>query len=175
MGQFVMTWTPFDGERPQWHRGLSRYGDEISDWRPVWKEIAKDYALIEMRQFDSEGSSGLGKRWKPLSKGYAKWKRQHYGDKPILELTGAMRHAAINPQVRMDKTSLEMTIGDRKAIWHQRGHTSPTPLPRRPVVMLTEADKRRWFKLMQSYVIDVTRKPWGSAAHSVAQGLKSEI
>jgi len=160
----VFVYTPFENEAPQWHKALSRYGDRITNWKPVFEKIAKDFALMEMRMYDSEGKSGTEGGWKPLSKNYAKWKMQHYPDRGILEMTGAMRRASINPKVVIGKTQLTMTIEDKKAIWHQRGHASPTRLPQRKVVSLTGYDQIRWFKWMQAWAVDATRAPWAGAA-----------
>lgn len=171
MGQCVFAYTPFEGVQPQWHRGLSRYGDKITDWKPAFAMIAKDFAMIEMRMYDTQGKSGVAEGWKPLSdnppgKGYRTWKMRHYPDKGILELTGAMRKASINPKVSMSKTTLTMTIQDRKAIWHQQGHASPTKLPARRVVSLTGEDRKRWFKFLQTWAVDATRAPWAGINRS---------
>lgn len=68
-------WKAMHTELGEWLRDV--IGDKIEDKRPVRK--------------------------RPLSERYAAWKRRHYGDRPILWLTGAMLRAVRNAIVKVSK------------------------------------------------------------------------
>src|SRR3989304_2963583 len=70
-------------------RGISRYGDSLRDFSPVWDLIRNDFHRIESEQFDSQGGRA-GNPWQPLSPTYEAWKRKHFPGMPILQLTGMM-------------------------------------------------------------------------------------
>lgn len=141
----------------QLDRALSRFGDKVRDFRPVWRRIHADFLKIEAQQFDSEGARG-GTAWAPLSPSYSAWKAMNYPGRKILEMTGAMKAqltAGTGMTVEMQPLTLRMMPTDRKAPWHQRGTRR---MPARPVVMLTEADRIRWVKMMHEYVEEQARK-----------------
>lgn len=64
----------------QMDRGIARFADGVTDYRPIWPMIADEFYAEERAQFKSEGGEG-GEKWAPLSKGYADWKAVHYPGK----------------------------------------------------------------------------------------------
>ena len=84
------------------------------------------------RQFAQQGTP---KRWAPLSKRYAAWKRANYGNLPKLVLTGAMRDS-FTYQV----TPHTLRIESRVKYWtyHQTGTRK---MPARPILNLTRKDR----------------------------------
>lgn len=141
-------------------RGISRYGDAIRDFRPVWGQIRDDFHRIESEQFDTVGARS-GRPWAPLSPRYEAWKQRHFPGMPILQLTGMMRGQfgmGVGMLTEISPMKLSMTpSGVPYAGIHQQG--SPvTNLPMRKVVDLTEADKTGWMKMIHNYIYDKAKK-----------------
>jgi len=132
-------------------RALSRFGDDIKDFREVWRRIYADFISIEKKQFETEGGRG-GLRWVPLSPSYAEWKMKHYPGKTILDLTGELRRQ-MTTGAGMEVVYLPLTLSMQptvqRAYWH---HEGVGRLPARKVVWLTESDKVNWIKMVHEYV-----------------------
>lgn len=142
----------------QLDRGIARFADGVSDYRPIWPVIADEFYAEEKEQFATQGAAG-GEQWAPLSPAYAAWKEAHYPGQPILQregdlvasLTSASDPNAVNVQARK-----LLTLGSRVpyGIYHQS--TAPRRvLPRRPVVQLTESFKRTSMRQIQAYLVQV--------------------
>jgi len=131
-------------------RSLSRFGDGIKDFRPVWEQIVKSFWDIERKQFESEGGYGSG-GWLPLSPSYAAWKEENYPGKPILQRSGALFESLTGQASGTIKqiSDKSLTIGTDVfyAIFHQKGSKA------RPPIDLTEQDKTAFMKLIQKYVV----------------------
>ncbi len=133
----------------QLDRALSRYGDALKDLRPAFQEIAESFKQIEAKQFASEGGVGsVG--WAPLSANYALWKGMHYPGKKILELSGALLASVTGAGPgyieEIKKDSLKLGTKLPWSYWHQK---ATGRMPARPVIQLTEANKREWMKIIQ--------------------------
>src|SRR4051794_35315537 len=74
----------------EFDRAFHRLDEHLSDFRPTWPLVTAAIQRIESEQFKSEGAKGRSRKWKPLTRNYAEAKRKKYGDKPILERTGAL-------------------------------------------------------------------------------------
>jgi phage gpG-like protein len=128
----------------QMDRGIVRFADGITDYRPIWPVIEDDFYAQEKAQFKTEGVEG-GLKWQELSPEYAGWKEVRYPGKPILERTGDLERSLTSgndPNAVRIRERKTLTLGSKipYAIYHQ----SPAPrkkLPRRPEIMLTEAFK----------------------------------
>jgi len=75
---------------------------------------------------------------KPPGKGYASWKRKKYGEQAILMATGDLFLSFFEGADHVcEETAQNMKWGTTNPLagYHFRGHTSPTPLPRRPLGM----------------------------------------
>ncbi|MCX7844361.1 MAG: phage virion morphogenesis protein [Candidatus Bipolaricaulota bacterium] len=123
------------------------------DLRPVWACIARDFHEVETRQFATEG--GLGRPWPPLSPAYAAWKAKHYPGAPILVRTGRLR-ASLVGSTRDTVEVMEphmLRIGTRVpyALYHQTGTSR---MPPRPPIVIPEAAKDRWVRLIHAYLKD---------------------
>ena len=126
-------------------RGIARFADGVSDYRPVWPMIEDDFYALEKRQFESVGAAG-GEKWPELSPEYRGWKEAHYPGKPILERTGDLVRSLTNandPNAVRIEDRRTLTLGTRipYAIYHQSIQPRRV-LPRRPEIMLTEGFKR---------------------------------
>ncbi len=140
----------------QMDRGIARFSDGLTDYRPIWPVIADDFYAMEERQFKTEGREG-GEAWKDLSPEYAGWKQAHYPGKPILQRTGdlvASLTSGNDPNAVKVEERKKLTLGSKVpyAIYHQ----SPQPrkvLPRRPEIMLTEEFKRSVMHQLHVYLV----------------------
>jgi len=142
----------------QMDRGIARFADGVTDYRPIWAMVEDDFYALEKRQFESEGAEG-GDSWQPLSPAYAEWKEAHYPGMPILERTGNLQQSLTNP-ADPDAVCIEerkaLTVGTRVpyAIYHQSLEPR-TVLPRRPEIMLTEGFKRTVMHHVQQYLMQM--------------------
>lgn len=142
------------------NRSFNRIEEYISDFRNVWPAVAKEFYAIEKSQFDSVGAKGSSGKWAALSPAYAKYKAKAFPGQPILRATLSLYESMTSPDAldsifRMD--TQEMTIGTKRegATAHQRGNGR---MPARPIIALTEADKRRIQKSIQAGLVQFTRK-----------------
>lgn len=138
-------------------RGLARFTDGVSDWRPIWNVFADTFYAYLKGQFTSEGEEGLGVKWAPLSAVYAAWKATHFAGKPILQRTGRLM-ASLTSQKAPGAVYIarpkSLTIGSEVpyAIYHQTGTGR---MPQRKEVVLNEGAKRELMKLAQMYLIQI--------------------
>lgn len=163
---------------PQWHYGFSRFADSISDWKPAFEAILKDFKKGQVEQFVSQGSYGTAGGWRPLSPRYAAWKEAHRPGMPILVFSGLLKEAATNPKAEIGKDSLKIIIDDEGsyqlfskrqgrmvtkhkpavAAYHQKGGGR---LPKRAVIQLPQSQIVRWRKIFHQYMVYQSRAPWG--------------
>lgn len=142
----------------QLDRGIARFSDGVSDYRPIWPVIEDDFYAMEKDQFKTEGVEG-GDKWQPLSAEYGKWKETKYPGKPILQRTGDLVKSLTSgsdPNTVKIEARKTLTLGTKipYAIYHQ----SPGPrtkLPRRPEIMLNEAFKRSVMHNLQVYLVQI--------------------
>lgn len=140
----------------EFSRELLRVAERSDNMRPAFEALADDFYAVEREQFDSEGARG-GQRWPPLSPRYAARKRVLFGPKPILEASGRLRRSLTSkgtPGNVHKVTADEIVIGSRVDYGKYHQSTAPrSQLRRRPPVVLTEADKVRWVKKLQRYLM----------------------
>lgn len=142
------------------NRGFNRIEEHISDFRNIWPNVAREFYAIEREQFQSQGAHGASGRWAPLSPAYAKYKAIAFPGQPILRADNLLFESMTSPDAldsifRMDDR--ELTIGTQRegATAHQRGRGR---MPARPIISLTESDKRRIQKSIQRGLIEFTRR-----------------
>jgi phage gpG-like protein len=146
----------------QLDRSFNRIERFISDFRSVWPNAAKEFYAIEEQQFGSEGSHGASGRWAPLSLAYGKFKAIAFPGQPILKATTSLYESMTNPDApdaifRMEPNELTIGTKDPKALGHQRG-VAKRNLPARPIISLTNDDKRRIQKAIQVGLVRFTRE-----------------
>lgn len=146
-----------DGE-VQMDRGIARFADGVTDYRPVWPVIADEFYAEVAGQFESEGAQG-GRKWAPLSPAYAKWKEARYPGRPILERTGDLKRSLTSEKdpnaVRVEQRK-GLMLGSKipYGVYHQ----SPRPrgrLPRRAPILLSARFKREAMRHMQAYLVEM--------------------
>ena len=137
-------------------RGFNRYVEDIQDFTEVFELLYLDFLEIEETQFATGGSRSSGESWAALSPNYARWKAKHAPGRPVLTLSGAMRAALTSrtgasgqiKDIRGKEKRATFGVSMQRAYWHQHGTRK---MPARPVVQLTEADKRRWARTVQTW------------------------
>ena len=142
----------------QLDRGIARFADGVTDYRPIWPMIAEEFRAIESAQFRSEGAEG-GQAWQPLSPAYAQYKEARYPGRPILQRTGDLvasltKESDPNSVYRPERKSLTLGSKVPYAIYHQ-SIAPRTKLPRRPEIMLAEKDKRIFMHHMHTYLLQI--------------------
>jgi len=138
-------------------RAVSRYGDAVRNFKPVWQKIREDFHRIEAAQFDTKGGRS-GTPWAQLSPRYAAWKMKYFPGMPLLQLTGLMwAQFAVGTGMRtiIEPLKLLMAPTMQYPVYHQQGTKSS---PMRKVVALTEADKSSWMKMIHNYIYDKARE-----------------
>lgn len=134
--------------------------DRLSDLRPIWPEVIREFYLIEAEQFESEGAAGASGRWAPLSDVYAKYKAVAYPDKPILQADEDLVKSLTDPEalgaiLRPDEQELTIGTSVPYATAHQRGTRR---MPARPPISFSEAQKRRLQKSIQAGLVRFVRE-----------------
>ena len=138
-------------------RAISRFGEDIADFRSVWSEVQVDFHEIERQQFKSEGGRGGGS-WPPLSLRYALWKQRKYPGKPILNLTGELSRqltTGAGMMIESDPMRLMLLPTVEYAYFHQQGTKK---MPARKPIELQEEDAMGWIKMIQRYVVQKARE-----------------
>lgn len=134
--------------------------DSLSDLRPLYPPLIKEFYRIEAEQFESEGAAG-GQRWQPLTPAYEKRKSIAYPGQPILQAAGDLMASLTDPEAAdavLQTLPDELIIGTRNptAIFHQRG--TRRGLPRRPPINFSEQQKRRLQKAIQIGLVSFIRE-----------------
>lgn len=142
------------------NRAFNRVSEFISDLRGVWPEVAREFYAIETEQFRSEGAHGASGKWQGLSPAYAKYKAKAFPGQPTLKATSSLYESMTRPDAldsifRMEPQ--QMTIGTQRegAAAHQRGNRR---MPARPIISMTNDDKRRMQKAIQAGLVKFTRQ-----------------
>lgn len=142
------------------NRAFNRTEGYIADFRNFAPAIAEEFYKAEVEQFRTEGAAGGSGKWTPLSRAYAKYKATKFPGETILRATGHME-ASLTDRDALDAvfqaTNDEIVLGtkDIKAVYHHRGRGR---LPARPVISLSEAQKRRMQKAVQRQLVEFTRR-----------------
>lgn len=98
---------------------------------------------------------GTPKRWAPLSEKYAQWKRKHYGNLPILVLSGKMRKGfkwQVTPRTMKIVNRVAAGQGGNKTprwLWHQEGTDN---MPARPMLQIGRKDRDMLIKYAHAHL-----------------------
>lgn len=152
-------------------RAFNRVNEYISDFRPIWPSVAEEFYTIEREQFASQGAKGSSGTWAPLSPAYAKYKAINFPGQPILQATSALYESMTSREAAdsiFQPEADQLTIGSKApyALAHQRG--SKRNLPARPIIALTEQDKRRIQKAIQLPLVQFVRRQGFDVVEKIA-------
>lgn len=135
--------------------------DMLADFGYVFDLIEKDYYDTVRKVFEFEGAVDGRRKWAPLSPSYAEEKRKRYPGKKILERTGRLKRSYLQKGAEGNvyertKTTLKLgsnlkdekgrPLGARLSMGWVRINKdgSKKRVPGRPILMITEAQRRRW-------------------------------
>lgn len=142
----------------QLDRTIADTRDRVQDLRPVWEVLAGRFAIVEGRQFATEGRYGSG-GWAPLSERYGAWKARHYPGKPILQREGDLIASLTRRPFGIEVIETDRAIFGSDVeygLHHQRGGTVDGRPPQRRPVELPERERVEWIRLIQRYVVTGT-------------------
>lgn len=126
-------------------RDLARGRRRAEDLRPAWPVIDAHITRREEEQWRTEGALTGG--WPPLNPRYAARKRRTPGVREgLMERSGRLLEAMVNPFApggvhRAERDRYERGTSLPYAAVHQQPKPS-NPLPKREVLVFTEADER---------------------------------
>lgn len=131
-------------------RRLSRFGENVSDFKPLFENIMTLLEGISAETFATQDSGA----WPALSPKYAEWKNANYPGKPLMRLTDRLYQSLTTKgsgSVRqIQQTSMRFGTTVPYAAMHQSGGGT---LPRRRVVHLVEDDKKKIMKEVHRFVV----------------------
>lgn len=135
-------------------RRLERFGEGISDFRPLFNRIVTVLEESTVENFATEGHG----TWPPLSPRYAAWKAEHYPGKPIMRRTDRLYDSLVGKgagAVRdIQETRMRYGTTVPYAAIHQKGGAT---IPQRRVVHLLEERKKAVMKEVQRFVVAASR------------------
>lgn len=137
----------------QLDRAFNRVEERISDFRDFWPGVIRAFYEIETEQFQSEGAKGASGPWTPLSPAYKLFKEQEFPGKTILRREDALYESMTGPDA-LD--SILRPERDELVI----GSALPYALAqhkRRPIVSLSEDNKKKIVKSIQQRLVEFTR------------------
>lgn len=139
------------GEEPLGLR-LEEIGARLHDMQPVLDEYGR--YLVNTHIPAQFAALGTPARWAPLSLRYARWKALHHPGQPLLVRTGAMKagfHWNSGPRSLriVNRIRAGQSGGEPRWQYHQWGTAQ---LPARPVIQLTNKDRRRLQELAEEYI-----------------------
>ncbi len=110
----------------------------IDDFSPAWPKVEQIVMDMERQQFETQGEFG-GEEWEPLNETYAEYKRKTYGSTGILVATGMLKGSLTTKggaghYYNAGPNFVEIGTLVPYAGYHQRGHETPTRLPKRTVI-----------------------------------------
>jgi phage gpG-like protein len=137
----------------QLDRAFNRVEQEITDFRNFWPGVITTFYEIENEQFLTEGASGASGKWTPLSPAYKLFKERKFPGKTILRREDALYESMTGPDaldsvLRPEKEELLIGSAVPYALFHQKS---------RPIISLTEEQKRRFMKSIQQRLVEFTR------------------
>ena len=123
---------------------LNRMIRSVDDLRPFGSAFREAFNAAESEQFASQGGAGRSGKWAALTAPYAAWKRKRFGNKPILQASGALMAALTGKSGDTLLISEPHLIGLGAVvdygIYHQKG-TGRMPA-RKPISVASKQESR---------------------------------
>ena len=140
-------------------RGLSRFGQTVKDWRPVFRDIQQDFYKMEKAIFRAQGKP---QKFTPLSPRYRFWKEKNFPGKTIMRLndrlynslTGENQADAQDTVVDIKPLSAEFGTRVPYAERHQLGRR----MPQRKVVQVEDRDRERWMRMIHRFAYKLSQE-----------------
>lgn len=140
--------------------GLKTWQTRISDWKPFWADIEQYIQDRIKLSFATEGGT-IEEKWKPLSPKYAEWKQQHYPGRGMLVLSGEMKASLtdeVHPQALRQKRKTTFHFNSRNPLARIHHIGAGDWLPARPLLILTDADKKGILEHAQQWITRTARE-----------------
>jgi len=151
-------------------RGFSRFADSVKDLSEPFREIVRDFHDVEKKQFESEGGYGSG-GWQPLASSTIEEKQRRGYPLQIMVRTGELRDVLTGGREGYDDVKpLVLKIMTLPYAKYHQSRAPRTRLPRRPLIELREADKTRWMKIIQRYLVAESRKEFAGLMPTIGTG-----
>jgi hypothetical protein len=152
-----------DGERA-FSLAFDNVRERITDLRPSWPTVAKEFFEIEQDLFRSGGTSGASGRWAPLSREYEERKVARFGSfalfSGVLIRTEAMYKALTrkgSPHQVYDEQADSLTVGTD--LPYPRAHMKKWKnRPARPPISLTDKDRERLREALRRGLADFVKR-----------------
>lgn len=135
---------------------LSRFSNDLGDYRPFWDGPFKTLWYEERRREFALGGLGTGLgSWADLSPAYRAWKGQHYPGRPTLTRTGRLAASLTTPTGRdsiwrSEPTSLTVGTADPVGWFHQMGTRR---MPARPPLRIAPGFMRVIGQSLQEFAV----------------------
>jgi phage gpG-like protein len=152
------------GEEMQISRVLGRVRMVADDWKPIFEKLAAEFYQTMAQRFSHEGAYEDTDKWADLSEPYATLKEAQRPGAGILVYDGKLRESLTEPNSPGNVHSITkrvMTVGTRfdagAGGWnlgrlHQYGTRK---MPKRELIRFSEAEKRRWVRIVRDYLHDI--------------------
>lgn len=137
-------------------RGFNRYVEHISDFRPAFEQIEKEFLNFNKVNFEHEGTP---EKFKPLSPKYKAWKEKNFPGRPILVLTGKLKKALTEKE-----DGYYRDVRPKRAVFALRNKIKYGYVQYyagRKAVQLTNEIKERFSRIIQEYAYWENTKPMG--------------
>ena len=162
-------------------RGFAIYAQQMQaraqDVSPAWDAVRDVIFASTEARFEKEGRRGGFRKWRALKNnpsrwldglGYKDWKRLHFGDNPILELTGRLRDqlSGLSGDHYEVRSHEHMTIGSNLPVDSGEGHDLGgihavgrkwPPMAARPPFGITTTDVNDIADVLVDYVTGTSR------------------
>ena len=109
----------------------------------TWDWVQSELYKVQKEIFASEGSAGKGGKWKGLSSPYKEIKAAKWGDKPILQASGAMYKEFTSDAGNVEKKEQEMTFTFNSPAAFHMGKGGRSKMPYRSSLDLTKEQEER--------------------------------
>ena len=141
-------------------RRIFDVAERLTDFSEPLQAMQDDFYTEYMpARFDAEGGFQGESGWAALSPAYAAWKQAHYGELPILYLTGRLRRAFTSPDAEgaiASVSAFDMVVGVNIPVggWNLAGlhQFGTTRMPARPPLRLSQERRANWAGLLRRWI-----------------------
>lgn len=132
--------------------------DRGRNTRPYFLSVTRDFRQMMVKQFNSQGSYLLGRRWRQLAERTIKNKARLGQDPRILHATRRMRKSfttGVEGVRLVSRDQMILDSGVPYAALHQSGYRSRSGalVPKRQIVKIRPQDAQRWARMYLAWTV----------------------